>query len=236
MSKKKSSKQPKRNPVPFVLAAVAVAAVVLVLALGGKDKTDFTSGTGDGGTGGKPAGSVTADVKLLEQDLIYYADIDMEGYGVITVQLDQSAAPVTAANFVMLAKRGFYDGLTFHRIMYGYMMQGGCPEGTGYGGSDRTIVGEFAANGYNNPLSHKRGAISMARSQDYNSASSQFFIMHQDYTGWDGNYAAFGYVVEGMDIVDAVCAAARPIDGNGSIAKAQQPVMKSVTIRTEKAQ
>lgn len=112
-------------------------------------------------------------------------------------------------------------------------MQGGDPEGNGTGGSETKIKGEFAANGVKNDLSHTRGAISMARAMDMNSASSQFFIMHQDYTGLDGNYAAFGYVTEGMDVVDAVCEAAKPIDNNGTIPAEAQPVITSITIREE---
>ena len=138
------------------------------------------------------------------------------------------------ANFVNLAQNGFYDGLTFHRIIEGFMMQGGDPNGDGTGGSDRNIVGEFSENGYDNTLSHTRGAISMARSNDYNSASSQFFIVHEDNTeSLDGKYAAFGYVTEGMDIVDEICESANPTDENGTIAAEDQPVINTITIRTE---
>ena len=115
------------------------------------------------------------------------------------------------------------------------MMQGGDPEGTGFGGAENTIVGEFKANGYDNPLSHTRGAVSMARSQAYNSASSQFFIVQRNFKSWDGQYAVFGYVTEGMEIVDKVCADAEPIDGNGTIPAGNQTVMTSVKIRTEPA-
>ncbi len=162
-----------------------------------------------------------------------YADITVENYGTITVALDAASAPVTVLNFITLAGDGFYDGLTFHRIIDGFMMQGGDPEGTGRGGSDETILGEFAANGYDNPLSHTRGAISMARSQDYNSASSQFFIVQSDSTFLDGEYAAFGYVTSGMEYVDQICKDAKPTDGNGSIAKEDQPVITSIVIRQE---
>jgi len=154
----------------------------------------------------------------------------VQDYGTITVELDGEAAPVTVANFVKLAEEGFYDGLTFHRIMAGFMMQGGDPKGNGTGGSDEKIIGEFSANGIENPLSHTRGAISMARAQDPNSASSQFFIVHADSEFLDGNYAAFGYVTEGMEVVDAICEAARPIDNNGTIPAEAQPVIESVTI------
>jgi len=184
------------------------------------------------GTGTETVVSET-QVVTLESAKTYYADIGIADYGTITVQLDQSAAPATVANFISLAESGFYDGLTFHRIMAGFMMQGGDPKGNGTGGSDTKIVGEFAANGYDNPISHERGVISMARSKQYNSASSQFFIMHADAAYLDGQYAAFGRVTEGMDVVDAVCEAAEPTDNNGSIAKDAQPVITSITIREE---
>ena len=164
---------------------------------------------------------------------VCYADIAIQDYGTVTVRLDRSAAPKTVDNFVSLAESGFYDGLTFHRIMEGFMMQGGDPDGNGTGGSDKTVVGEFSANGYDNPLSHTRGAISMARSRDYDSASSQFFIVHQDSTFLDGQYAAFGYVTEGMDVVDAICADAQPTDDNGTIPPEAQPVITSITISSE---
>ena len=170
---------------------------------------------------------------LLDENLTYYADIEIADYGTITVQFDQKSAPFTVANFVGLAESGFYDGLTFHRIMEGFMMQGGDPDGNGTGGSENTIVGEFAVNGYDNKLSHTRGAISMARAMDYDSASSQFFIVHEDSIFLDGQYAVFGYVTSGLEVVDAVCESAKPVDDNGTIEAQEQPVITSVTIRTE---
>ena len=167
----------------------------------------------------------------------YYADIVVRGYGTITVEIDADAAPITASNFIKLAREGFYDGLTFHRIYSGFVIQGGDPEGTGYGGSGKKIKGEFAANGYNNPISHTRGVISMARDgDDMNSASSQFFIVHQDaaQSSLDGLYAAFGRVIEGMEIVDTICEDATPIDGNGTILPGLQPVIESITVRDQK--
>ena len=161
----------------------------------------------------------------------YTAVIEIEGYGTITLELDASAAPVTTENFVSLAREGFYDGLTFHRIIEGSMIQGGDPDGNGTGGSEQTIKGEFRENGVENSLSHTRGVISMARSNDYDSASSQFFIVHEDSTFLDGSYAAFGYVKEGMEVVDAICADAEPIDGDGFIAPENQPVIQSITIQ-----
>ena len=169
----------------------------------------------------------------LDTETTYFADIDIADYGLITIQLDQSAAPVTCANFVELAENGFYDGLTFHRIIEGFMMQGGDPLGNGTGGSDNSIVGEFKSNKHENNLSHKKGVVSMARAQDPNSASSQFFICHEDSDFLDGDYAAFGVVTEGLDVVDAVCDAAEPTDNNGTIPAENQPVITSITIRTE---
>ena len=160
----------------------------------------------------------------------HHVEIVIRDYGTIAVELDADAAPITVANFLKLAKSGFYDGLTFHRIINGFMMQGGDPEGTGMGGSSEKIKGEFSANGVKNDLSHTRGAISMARSQAMDSASSQFFIVHQDSTFLDGQYACFGYVTDGMDVVDAVCEAAQPTDGNGTIPADQQPVITAIRV------
>ena len=161
------------------------------------------------------------------------AVIDVKDYGTITVELYPDVAPITVENFVSLAKKGFYDGLTFHRIIKGFMIQGGDPLGNGTGGSDKTIKGEFSGNGVNNPLKHTRGVISMARSSDPNSASSQFFIMHEDAPHLDGQYAAFGKVTEGMEVVDKIANDAKPVDGNGTIPSSKQPVINSIKI-TEK--
>ena len=138
----------------------------------------------------------------------HHVEIEVQDYGTIAVELDGDAAPITVENFLKLAKEGFYDGLTFHRIIDGFMIQGGDPEGTGMGGPGYGIKGEFAKNGVNNPIKHTRGVISMARAMDPNSAGSQFFIMHQDAPHLDGQYAAFGHVVSGMDAVDEIAAAA----------------------------
>ena len=160
----------------------------------------------------------------------HHAEIEIQDYGTITVELDGDAAPITVQNFMDLANAGFYDGLTFHRIISGFMMQGGDPNGNGTGGSENTIKGEFSANGVDNPISHTRGTISMARAQDPDSASSQFFICHADSTFLDGQYACFGYVTDGMDVVDAVCEAAQPTDDNGTIPADQQPVITAIRI------
>ena len=207
-SKKNQKKaQPKKPLWPWLTAAgvcVAVLAGVLIWAL--------TSGGGSAETGK------------------HHVAITVRDYGTITVELDADAAPITVQNFLDLADSGFYDGLTFHRIIEGFMIQGGDPEGTGMGGSGKTIKGEFSANGVENPLSHTRGAISMARSSAMDSASSQFFIVQKDSTGLDGQYACFGYVTDGMDVVDAIAADAQPTDGNGTIPADQQPVIESVKV------
>lgn len=160
----------------------------------------------------------------------HHVKINIRDYGSITVELDAEHAPVTVENFMKLANDGFYNGLSFHRIMDGFMMQGGDPLGTGLGGSEATIKGEFTANGVENPLSHTRGAISMARSQHMDSASSQFFIVHKDSLFLDGEYAAFGYVTEGMEVVDQICGSVKATDTNGSILAENQPVIESVEV------
>lgn len=132
------------------------------------------------------------------------AIIDVKDYGTIKVELNPKEAPITVENFVKLAKSGFYNGLTFHRVIKGFMIQGGCPKGNGTGGPGYEIKGEFAANGVPNNISHKRGVISMARAYDPNSAGSQFFIMHKDGNFLDGQYAAFGETIEGIEVVDKI--------------------------------
>ena len=163
---------------------------------------------------------------------IHHAEIVVQDYGTIRVELDGDTAPITVDNFMKLAEDGFYDGLTFHRIMKGFMIQGGDPRKNGTGGSDEKIAGEFAANGYENNISHLRGTISMARAKDYNSASSQFFIVHDDSAArsLDGLYAAFGRVTEGMEVVDAICEQVKPVDNNGTVTVDRQPIITSITI------
>lgn len=166
----------------------------------------------------------------LENQETIQAEIKVKDYGTIMVDLYPEIAPITVENFVDLAEDGFYDGLTFHRIIKGFMIQGGDPKGDGTGGAEETIKGEFSKNGVENPLSHKRGVISMARSQMPDSASSQFFIVHEDSTYLDGEYAAFGYVTEGMDVVDKICEEVTGQDQNGMLPKENQPVIESITV------
>ena len=157
-------------------------------------------------------------------------EIKIKDYGTVKLQLDGDTAPITVANFIKLTNEGFYNGLTFHRIMDGFMIQGGDPEGTGFGGSSETIKGEFAANGVTNNSSHKKGVISMARSQNPDSASSQFFITVADSTFLDGSYAAFGRVTEGMEVAEKIAKDAKPVDNNGTIPADQQPVIEKIVI------
>ena len=166
-------------------------------------------------------------------DEVYYAKVNVKDYGTIEICLDQDAAPITVDNFVKLAKSGFYNGLTFHRIMDGFMIQGGDPNGNGTGGSDHEIPGEFEANGVENNLPHVRGTVSMARSQQPDSASSQFFIVHQDSPFLNGQYAAFGTVTKGMEVVDQIVKDAHPTDDNGTIPSEEQPIIESIEIFTE---
>ena len=247
MSKKKHKKsnphsapKPKAKPAPtskwnqplvWGIAAIVIMALLVVAAVLLLNKPTATSQAQTTDPASTPTPTSTTETytpPALEDDVTYTAKIDIQDYGTVTVKLDQSAAPITCANFVELAESGFYDGLTFHRIEPGFVIQGGDPNGNGTGGSEHDIVGEFAENGYKNDLSHVRGTISMARANDPNSASSQFFIMHQDNTGLDGKYAAFGTVTDGMDVVDAICEDA----SNGTLS--ENPVINSVTILTNK--
>lgn len=213
----------------FLSASLGVAALSLA-GCGGSGATS-DSASGSASTASTSAAATDGPITEATGDYasgFHDATIEVESYGTIKLQLNGTVAPVTVANFANLASSGFYDGLTFHRIIKGFMMQGGDPNGDGTGGSDRTIVGEFAENGHPNPISHVRGTISMARSSAPNSASSQFFIMQEDSVNLDGNYAAFGHVTDGMDVVDAICNSAEPTDGNGTIAKDKQPKITSL--------
>ena len=196
------------------------------------DATEAASADSSGSTAGDESESATSDT--IDDGAFlsgkHHVEIKVKDYGTISAELDADIAPITVTNFVNLAKDGFYDGLTFHRIISGFMIQGGDPEGNGTGGSGDPIKGEFSENGVENSISHVRGTISMARSSEYDSASSQFFIMHQDGTYLDGQYAGFGTVTEGMEIVDKICEDTPVIDGNGTVEAENQPVIESVTV------
>ena len=194
-----------------IIAILSAAILTLTFCGCSKRQSEFDSDTGSGyGT--------------------HHAVITIKDYGDIKLVLDGDTAPITVKNFVELAKSGFSDGLTVHPIIKGFMIPGGDPKGNGTGGSDKTIRGEFSKNGVENNISHKRGVISMARSQDNNSASSQFFIMHEDGDYLDGSYAAFGHVTEGMDVVDKIAENTPVTDSNGTVLKENQPIIEKIVI------
>lgn len=178
------------------------------------------------GCGGSKENTSTGEYKVT-----HTAKISVKGHGDIELELYGEIAPITVKNFVKLANEGFYDGLTFHRVINGFMIQGGDPDGNGTGGSDEEIKGEFTANGVENPISHTRGVISMARNSiSMDSASSQFFIMHADGTYLDGQYAAFGCVTKGMNTVDSVAKNTTVVDNNGTVPANMQPIIEKVTV------
>lgn len=192
------------------------------------ETTEETSAADETSDGAADTADTSEDGELLTG--LHHVTIDVQDYGTISLELDADTAPISVTNFINLANEGFYDGLTFHRIISGFMIQGGDPNGNGTGGSEKTIKGEFSANGVENDISHVRGVISMARANDPDSGSSQFFIVHEDSTFLDGQYAAFGHVTDRMDVVDAICEAVPVQDNNGTVAAADQPVITAVTV------
>ena len=216
------------------LLTLALAAMMLAGCGSKTDTTDTTKTTEETSATDETSDGAadTADTSENEELLtgLHHVTIDVQDYGTISLELDADTAPISVTNFINLANEGFYDGLTFHRIISGFMIQGGDPNGNGTGGSDKTIKGEFSANGVENDISHVRGVISMARANDPDSGSSQFFIVHEDSTFLDGQYAAFGHVTDGMDVVDAICEAVPVQDNNGTVAAADQPVITAVTV------
>ena len=205
-----------RRIFPIILLT-AMSAVIFTGCTGSKDESINNRETTAADTSQYLSGKVNIEIQVAS-------------YGAIEATLDADVAPITVTNFVNLAKSGFYDGLTFHRIISGFMIQGGDPKHNGTGGADTKIKGEFAKNGVENTISHKRGTISMARSSSYDSASSQFFIMHEDRTNLDGQYAAFGTVTSGMDVVDAICNSVKPVDDNGTVPYEKQPVITTIKV------
>lgn len=215
-----------RRLLPLVLLAVAAVLVLLVVS---------SLPTGDAPAEKDASSEAPAQESLDPDDPyatgVHHARIEVEGYGTIEVTLNANVAPITVSNFCHLAEEGFYDGLTFHRVVPGFMIQGGDPAGDGTGGSGQTITGEFSANGVDNSIPHVRGTISMARASDPNSASSQFFIMQETTPSLDGQYAAFGTVTSGMEVVDAICEDVPVADeASGLVAPEDQPVISSIEV------
>ena len=203
--------QPKKKPLALIIVACCVVVGFVVGLVWGLNS--------------KKQAAAAADPVATN-----HIESEVRDYGTIKAELYGNIAPITVENFVKLVREGFYDGLTFHRIISGFMIQGGDPNGNGTGGSSQTIKGEFSANGVENPLKHTRGVLSMARSSLPDSASSQFFIMHQDAPHLDGQYASFGKVTEGMDIVDAICQNTPVTDGNGTVTRENQPVITAIRV------
>ena len=203
--------------VVLALAAIIVAIVLISNAVGKMGADDPTTES-----------TVNDSFKAT-----HHATIVVKNYGTIHVELYGDEAPGTVENFVKLANEGFYNGLTFHRVLEGFMAQGGCPNGTGTGDSGTDIKGEFKLNGVENDIKHVRGTISMARSDGYDSASSQFFIVHETSEGnslsLDGKYAAFGMVTSGMNVIDKICRKT-PVGSNGAVLAKNQPIIESITI------
>ena len=218
MSKAQQAQQQKKEQkVVMIVAAVLIVALlaVLTVALVNADWSEILKKTGDGAT-------------LETAKATHYVTIEIENYGTLKGELYGKTTLYAVEQFVTLAQSGFYEGLTFHRIIEGFMMQGGAPNAD----SPKVdpIVGEFAENGIENNLLHLPGVLSMARTDDPNSATSQFFIMHKEYPSLDGKYAAFGRITEGLDIVDKICTEIENTDSNGGVAAADQPVIKSITV------
>lgn len=206
------------------LLSVVLVAGILTVGCGAKEDAASKEKTGTE----EAETSKTEDKTAISGK--HHVEINVKDYGTIKVELDADTAPITVENFMTLAEDGFYDGLTFHRIIDGFMIQGGDPNGNGTGGSDTKIKGEFEGNGVKNDISHVRGTISMARSSANDSASSQFFIVQSDSQYLDGEYAGFGTVTEGMEIVDQICKDTPVQDSNGTVAAEDQPVIESVKV------
>lgn len=222
----------------ILLTMVLVLGTLTACGSAGNDKSDTsskadTSSSAEVSSSSETDSSEAEDSKQSEEKLLtgkHHAEIVVKDYGTIKLELDADTAPISVTNFVKLAKEGFYDGLTFHRIISGFMIQGGDPNGDGTGGSEETIKGEFKDNGVENDISHVRGVISMARSMENDSASSQFFIVHKDSTFLDGQYAGFGKVTDGMEVVDKICKKVKVEDEDGTTLPENQPVIETIKV------
>ena len=213
----------KRNKLILAMAFALASGALLAGCSSGGGEPGGSVDLNDGGNDATTTAPSDAGGDAAQSDGSPVVEIVMQDGGVIVLELDADAAPISVENFLKLVDQGFYDGLTFHRISQGFMIQGGCPDGTGTGGPSERIFGEFAANGYDNPLSFTRGTIGMARSGDPNSAGSQFFITDVDCFFLDGDYAPFGKVISGIEVVDAI--ASVPVNGDRAI---DPPVMETI--------
>ena len=214
---------------PALLAVLLVSVVLVGCAGDAGQKTSDDASDQQLSESASEEASPEADPDDPYATGVHHARIEVEGYGTIEVSLNANVAPITVSNFCHLVEEGFYDGLTFHRVVPGFMIQGGDPEGNGTGGSGTDIKGEFSSNGVENSIPHVRGTISMARSSDPDSASSQFFIMQEDASYLDGEYAAFGSVTSGMEVVDAICEEVPVADEqSGLVAVENQPVITKI--------
>lgn len=236
--KKQNEKENKKSVIVIsVIAGIVVLALIVLgifaITMNGNNNDSSATTETTSTTAAVAETTVAEEASYIDTADIsgkHHAEIDIKDYGKISVELDADSAPISVQNFMNLAENGFYNGLTFHRIIKDFMMQGGDPLGTGSGGSDQNIKGEFTSNGVDNPLSNTRGAIAMARSTDYNSASSQFFIVQKDSTNLDGQYAVFGYVTDGMDIVDEICNNVVNTDNNGAVESDKRPIINTIKI------
>ena len=215
----------------IIVSLIIVGIVFVINSNNGKDENNFTTV--------ETTGKKEENTHLNEEESInnnkyntgkHHVNIEIRNYGTIELELDADVAPITVTNFIKLVDEGFYDGLTFHRIIDGFMIQGGDPNGNGTGGSSENIKGEFMLNGVDNRISHVRGTISMARATAYNSASSQFFIVHEDSTFLDGQYAGFGKVTKGIETVDKICEDTQVQDDNGTVLAKNQPIIEKITV------
>lgn len=225
-----------------LILLIIIVAIIVIAAIGstigilsqknGKNETEstYTTSMKTNTINNISNNNIIKEEKNMDSNANHHVTIVIKDYGTIKLELYPDKAPITVANFEKLVNEGFYNGLTFHRIMNGFMIQGGDPEGTGFGGSSETIKGEFKANGVDNNISHIRGVISMARSNNFNSASSQFFIVQKNSTFLDGQYAGFGRVTEGIEIVDKICKDTPVVDDNGTVLKNNQPIIEKITM------
>lgn len=222
--------RPRAKALPLALLALLVVTILVGCSAAAPEGDASAASEGESGQEQAQSQAEPADDDPYATG-VHHVRIEVEGYGTIEATLNANVAPVTVSNFCHLAEEGFYDGLTFHRVVPGFVIQGGDPAGDGTGGSGETITGEFEENGVTNDIPHVRGTLSMARSQDPDSASSQFFIVVADAPSLDGSYAAFGTVTSGMDVVDAICESVSVADeSSGLVAPEDQPVITTIEV------